>query len=64
MAALIAAINMGVAIALAHSADLFKLGPQGGWALELQGLFLFGALALMLLGGGRFSMGGLRGRFN
>ena len=64
VAALIAAINMGVAIALAHSADLFKLGPQGGWALELQGLFLFGALALMLLGGGRFSMGGLRGRFN
>jgi putative oxidoreductase len=63
-AALLAAINMAVAIALAHSADVFKLGPQGGWAIELQGLFLFAALAVMLLGGGRFSMGGLRGRFN
>jgi putative oxidoreductase len=63
-AALLAAVNMGVAIALAHSADLFKLGQQGGWAIELQGLFLFGALAVMLLGGGRFSLGGLRGRLN
>ena len=63
-AALLAAINMGVAITLAHAADLFRLGPQGGWAIELQGLFLFGALAVMLLGGGRFSVGGLRGRFN
>jgi putative oxidoreductase len=63
-AALLAAINMGVAIALAHAGDVFKLGEQGGWAIELQGLFLFGALAVMLLGGGRFSVGGLRGRLN
>jgi putative oxidoreductase len=63
-AALVAAINMGVAIALAHAGEVFKLGEQGGWAIELQGLFLFGALAVMLLGGGRFSVGGLRGRFN
>jgi putative oxidoreductase len=63
-AALVAAINMGVAITLAHAGDVFKLGEQGGWAIELQGLFLFGALAVMLLGGGRFSVGGLRGRFN
>jgi putative oxidoreductase len=63
-AALVAAVNMVVAIALAHAADIFCLGPQGGWAIELQGLYLFGALAVMLLGGGRFSLGGLRGRFN
>jgi len=63
-AALLAAINMVVAIALAHAGDVFKLGEQGGWAIELQGLFLFAALAVMLLGGGRFSVGGLRGRFN
>jgi putative oxidoreductase len=63
-AALVAAINMGVAIALAHAGDMFKLGQQGGWAIELQGLYLFGALAVLLLGGGRFSVGGLRGRFN
>lgn len=63
-AALIAAINMGVAIALAHAGDVFKLGQQGGWAIELQGLYLFGALAVLLLGGGRFSVGGVRGRLN
>ena len=38
-AALIA-INMVFAIAIAHRADLFKLGEQGGWALELQGMYL------------------------
>jgi putative oxidoreductase len=54
-AALIA-VNMIFAIAIAHSADLFKLGPQGGWALELQGMFLMTAIALALMGPGRFSI--------
>jgi putative oxidoreductase len=54
-AALIA-VNMIFAIAIAHSADLFKLGEQGGWALELQGMYLMTAIALALLGPGRFSI--------
>ena len=54
-AALIA-INMLVAIGLAHMGDLGKLGEQGGWALELQGMFLFTAIALVFLGPGRFSV--------
>jgi putative oxidoreductase len=54
-AALIA-INMIFAIAIAHSADLFKLGEQGGWALELQGMYLMTAIALALMGPGRFSI--------
>ena len=54
-AALIA-VNMVFAIAIAHSADLFKLGPQGGWALELQGMYLMTAIALALMGPGRFSI--------
>ena len=56
-AALIA-INMIFAIAVAHSADLFKVGEQGGWALELQGMYLMTAIALALLGPGRFSING------
>lgn len=48
-AALVMAINMVVAIALAHSSELFLLGKSGGWALELQGLFLFGSLAIALM---------------
>jgi putative oxidoreductase len=48
-AALLAAINMVVAIALAHAGDVLKLGQQGGWAIELQGLFLVGSLAVALM---------------
>ncbi len=56
--------NMVVALALAHRAELFDIEPMGGWAIELQGLFLFGSLAILLLGAGRYSVGGLNGRYN
>ena|SRR5687767_2135182 len=56
IAALVIAFNMIVAIALAHAGGLFQLGKQGGWALELQGMFLFTAIALALTGPGRFSI--------
>ena len=54
-AALIA-VNMVVAIVLAHPADLLLLDRSGGWALELQGFFLFTALSILLMGPGRFSI--------
>ena len=54
-AALIA-LNMLFAIGLAHMGQLGQLNEQGGWALELQGMFLFGAIAVSLLGPGRFSV--------
>ena len=63
-AALIVAINMIVAIYLVHMNELFALGKTGGWALELQGMFLFGALAVALLGAGRYSVGGPYGKWN
>lgn len=53
--ALLVTCNMLVAVWLAHQNDLFTLTPQGGWTLELQALMLFGALASMLLGPGRFA---------
>ena len=49
-------VNMLFAIMLAHRADLFLLAKSGGWALELQGFFLFTALALALIGPGRFGI--------
>jgi len=52
----IMAFNMVVAIALAHPNDLFSLGKSGGWALELQGFFLFTALAVALIGPGKFAI--------
>lgn len=63
-AAAVVVINMLVAFGLVHMGDLFALTKQGGWALELQGLYLFGALAVVLLGAGRFSIGGRAGRYN
>jgi putative oxidoreductase len=41
-----------------------KLNQFGGWALELEGMYLFTALAIALMGAGRLSLGGANGRFN
>lgn len=54
--AAIVVVNMLVALGLVHMGDLFAMTKQGGWALELQGLYLFGALAVALLGAGRYSV--------
>ncbi|PWK85280.1 hypothetical protein [Fulvimonas soli] len=55
---------MLVAIALVHLGQFFTLADTGGWALELQGMYLGAALAVALLGAGRFSAGGSGGRWN
>jgi putative oxidoreductase len=54
--ALIMAFTMVVAIALAHGSQLADLGKHGGWALELQGFFLFTAIVVSLIGPGRFAI--------
>jgi putative oxidoreductase len=64
LAALVVAINMVFAILLVHTGELFKITETGGWALELQGLFLVVAVAVTLLGAGRYSVGGIAGRWN
>lgn len=48
-------VNMAFTVFLAHRADLLVLGPQGGWALELQGFYFFTALALLYTGPGRIA---------
>jgi putative oxidoreductase len=62
--ALVIVFNMIVAIYLAHASQIMSITKTGGWALELQGLFLMGALIVALLGAGRFSLGGSHGRMN
>lgn len=53
---LLIAGNMVVAIVLVHLGELFLVGDTGGWALELQVLFLTGGLAILLLGSGRYAI--------
>ena len=64
IAALVIAINMIVAVLLVHTGQLLQLSPEGGWALELQGLYLAVPIAIALLGAGRYSVGGVHGRWN
>lgn len=56
-ASLVIVVNMIVAIALMHGADVAKLSRSGGWAIELQALYLALALAVALLGPGRYAAG-------
>lgn len=64
VAALVVAINMVVALLLVHTGEFFSVNQTGGWALELQGMYLGSALAVALLGAGRYSVGGAAGRWN
>ena len=64
VAAVVIAINMIVAVLLVHTGQLLEISPEGGWALELQGLYLAVPIAIALLGAGRYSVGGVDGRWN
>lgn len=63
-AALVMAMNMIAAVLLVHTGEFLTLTKTGGWALELQAMFFVSALAIALLGAGRYSVGGLAGRWN
>ncbi|MEO6362328.1 MAG: DoxX family protein [Caldimonas sp.] len=63
-AAAVIVVNMIAAVYLVHLPELFMLGKEGGYALELQAMYLFSALALCFLGGGRYSVGGRYGPMN
>ena len=54
--ALLIVVNMLFAIGLAHMGELGLLDQAGGWALELQGMFIGTAVAIALLGPGRYSV--------
>lgn len=56
LASLILAINMLVIVFLAHSDKIFQLTGSGAWALELIGMYFFGAVVLMITGGGKFAI--------
>ena len=55
IAAALVAINMLFAIGLAHAGEIGQLNGGGGWAIELQAMYLFTAIGVSLIGAGRFS---------
>ena len=55
-AALVQTLVMVMAIYLVHSKELYSISEHGGYALELQALYLFGSLAVFFFGAGRFSL--------
>ena len=56
LASLVLAINMLTAILMAHTSDIFTLNQFGGWGIELQALYLFGAIVIFLLGAGKYAI--------
>ncbi len=56
LAALLLAGTMVVVVMTAAMDKIGKLTEVGAWALEVQALFFFGALALWFTGGGKFGM--------
>jgi putative oxidoreductase len=64
IAGLIVSINMLFAFVLVHSHQFFMINNAGGWQLELQGMYFLTGIIIALLGAGRYSLGGVNGRFN
>ncbi len=56
IAAFVFAFNMFIAVLLAHSNDVFQLNEYGAWAIELAGIYFFGALALFFTGRGKIAL--------
>src|SRR3972149_4361973 len=54
IAALFVAFNMFMTVYLAHRELVFTIKSSGSWAIELNALFFFGALALFFTGGGKY----------
>ncbi len=48
--------NMAVAIYLTKMGSLMKLGEHGAWAVEVPMFYLFSALAIALLGSGKYAI--------
>lgn len=49
-------VNMAIAIYLTKLSVLFKLGEHGAWAVELPMFYLLSALAVTLLGSGKYAI--------
>src|SRR5688572_10701395 len=55
IAGLVVAFNMVAAIVIALRDKMFTLNMGGGWAIELELMFLLGGVTVFLLGSGKYS---------
>ena len=53
---LLVMVNMIFALVLAHATQLLSLGKTGGWAVELEGVYLLCGLAVLMLGSGKVAI--------
>ncbi len=53
--AVLIVLNMIVALYLVHTGDIGHLNEQGGWAIELQVMYLATALGIALMGPGKYA---------
>lgn len=56
IAAIILAFTMTVAVTLVYSDQIFTLNEFGGWLIELNAFFFFGAVGLLFTGGGKYAI--------
>lgn len=56
IAGLVVAFNMLSAIVVALRNRIFTLNQGGGWAIELELMFLLGGIVIFLLGSGKYSI--------
>jgi putative oxidoreductase len=56
LGAVLVAVNMIFATVIAHRPEVLKIDEFGGWAVELQAMYLVTAIALALMGPGRFGI--------
>lgn len=64
IAGLIVAFNMLMAIIIALRDKIFTLNQGGGWAIELEMLFMLGGVVIFLLGSGRYALSKGVGRWD
>jgi putative oxidoreductase len=64
LAALVMAFNMLASILIAHRDIAFARNDFGGWMIELNIFFLFTAIAIFLLGAGKWSVSRGKGKWD
>lgn len=64
LAALVVAFNMLMSVLIAHRDIVFARNDFGGWMIELNVFYFMTALAVFLLGSGRYSLSHGTGRWD